>query len=188
MGPAEEFYNIIWINSVDSTNNELRRRLPGLPSGTVLAARQQTAGRGQGDHVWLSSPSENLTFSILLRFRESVRLPAKRIGRINDVLCPLIVSYLEGHGITARIKLPNDIWVADRKICGILIENILSGDCVSESIIGIGLNLNQTIWPANLPNPVSIKELTGKTPDPEEELGRFCAAVIPPLVEGLASE
>ena len=70
-------------------------------------------------------------------------------------------DYLLERGITARIKWPNDIWVGERKICGILIENILEGSFVRESIVGIGLDVNEENWPDNLPNPVSMKQLTG---------------------------
>ncbi len=81
-----------------------------------------------------------------------------------------IRSYLEEKGISAGIKWPNDIWVDGRKICGMLIENRLEGSRIKESIIGIGLNINETGWPAELPNPVSLTELTGEQYDIRKEL------------------
>lgn len=81
-----------------------------------------------------------------------------------------IRDYLLTRGITARIKWFNDIWVGDRKICGILIENILEGSRITKSIVGIGLDVNETGWPSELPNPVSMKELTGKTYNLDEEM------------------
>ena len=81
--------------------------------------------------------------------------------------------YLLRKRVSARIKWPNDIYVGDRKICGILIENILHGPEVSSSIVGIGLNLNQTEFPPDLPNPVSLSLLTGRSYDPVKELELF---------------
>ena len=79
-------------------------------------------------------------------------------------------DYLLEKGVEARIKWPNDIWVGDKKICGILIENILKGKQIRHSIIGIGLNLNEERWPEELPNPVSLKQLTGVHYDTVKEL------------------
>ena len=81
-----------------------------------------------------------------------------------------IRDYLLDKGVTARIKWPNDIWVGDKKICGILIENILDGPRIRYSIIGIGFNFNETLWPADLPNPVSLKNITGEDYDTDAEL------------------
>lgn len=83
-------------------------------------------------------------------------------------------DYLGSRSIAAGIKLPNDIWVGKKKICGLLIENILEGKLVRESIVGIGLNVNQLCWPEDLPNPVSMRELTGTTYDLGQELEVLC--------------
>lgn len=166
----------IWMDIVDSTNSETRRRIGGLGNLSVVAASRQTSGRGQGDHVWLSESGLNLTFSILLRFPGD-GLPVGRLQLINDFITSSILDFLGEESVPARVKLPNDIWVGDKKICGILIENILDGSFVRESIVGVGLNLNQTQWPESLPNPVSLKELTGKEYPPEAALERisdFC--------------
>ena len=109
----------------------------------------------------------NLTFSLLYR---PAALASADILLITCGTTLGIRDYLLGHGIESRIKWPNDIWVGDRKICGILIENKLDGTTIAESIIGIGFNLNETDWPEELPNPVSLKELTGSDYDPEQEL------------------
>lgn len=163
---------VIWKNSVDSTNDEVRRLKSGLSNLSSVAARHQSAGRGQGDHSWLSEDGFNLTFSMLLRF-EGAALPVSRLHLINDFITTSIIAILSEEKVNAWVKLPNDIWVADKKICGILIENVLDGSFVRESIVGIGLNLNQTDWPECLPNPVSLKELTGKEYPPEEVLERI---------------
>lgn len=96
---------------------------------------------------------------------------------ITEMVTLGIRDYLLDNGISARIKWPNDIWVADKKICGILIENILDHDRISESIVGIGLDVNETQWPEYIPNPVSMKQLTGKTYDLEEELAALAAFI-----------
>ena len=109
----------------------------------------------------------NLTFSILFK---PAGLHATDILLITCATTLGIRDYLLGKGVEARIKWPNDIWVADRKICGILIENVLDGSLVKHSIVGIGLNLNQTSWPEDLPNPVSVSQLTGESYELRAEL------------------
>ena len=170
MEPSDACAHILWLETADSTNSELRRRIAGLDNLSIIAAREQTAGRGQGTHTWFSTPGRNLTFSILYRFGGAYALAASDAILITQVTTLAIRDYLLGHGVRARIKWPNDIWVEDRKICGILIENTLESGMVRESIVGIGLNLNETGWPPELPNPVSLRELTGREYAPETEL------------------
>ena len=174
MAPSLAYGNILWLECTDSTNAELRRRMASLDNLSIVAAKSQTQGRGQGDHSWISAPGENLTFSIALKF-DGLDIPVRDAAIINDILCPSIQEFLSEEGVTSRVKQPNDIWVGDRKICGILIENILKGNNLDFTIAGIGLNLNQTKWPAGLPNPVSLRELTGKRYPPEECLERISA-------------
>jgi len=171
----EKLTDIRWLDTVESTNDEARRLIGGLDNLSVIAARCQTAGRGQGDHKWHSHPGENLTFSVVLKFGEGALEPleAKDIILITEAVTLALRQYLHDKGVETRIKWPNDIYAGDRKICGILIENILHGPEVSASIVGIGLNLNQTEFPSDLPNPVSLSLLTGKSYEPEKELVRF---------------
>ena len=170
MEPSDACAHILWLETADSTNSELRRRIAGLDNLSIVAAREQTAGRGQGTHTWFSSPGRNLTFSILYRFGDAYALAASDAILITQVTTLAIRDYLLSHGVRARIKWPNDIWVEDRKICGILIENTLESGMVRESIVGIGLNLNETGWPPELPNPVSLRELTGREYATDAEL------------------
>ena len=170
MEPSDACAHILWLETADSTNSELRRRIAGLDNLSIVAAREQTAGRGQGTHTWFSTPGRNLTFSVLYRFGGAYALAASDAILITQVTTLAIRDYLLGHGVRARIKWPNDIWVEDRKICGILIENTLESGMVHESIVGIGLNLNETGWPPELPNPVSLRELTGREYAPDAEL------------------
>ena len=165
---------IVWYKIVGSTNIELRHRLDSACNMSVIAAESQTAGRGQGSHTWSSETGKNLTFSILLRFAEKTPLRAAEAKRITHAATLAVVDYLASEGIEARIKWPNDVWVGDRKICGMLIENILDGDFVACSIVGIGLNLNQTEFDPALPNPVSMKCLTGRDYPLIASLERLC--------------
>lgn len=172
MEPLQAGGGIIWVESTESTNSELRRHIGELDNLSVIAAREQTAGRGQGDHSWFSSPATNLTFSILLRFGEGfpVTLGSSDAVLVTQITTLAIRDHLLSRGIGSRIKWPNDIWTGDRKICGILIENSSMGGMVTSSIVGIGLNVNETGWPAGLPNPVSMRELSGKVYNLDEEL------------------
>ena len=159
--------NIIWYDELDSTNNEARRVLDALDNLSVIAAVGQSAGRGQGDHTWFASPGKNITATIVLK---PENLSAGDYLFVTRVTTLALLSYLREHGVQARIKWPNDIWVEDRKICGILIENIIDGNRMKACLIGIGLNINEEGWPENLPNPVSLKEVTGKEYDVRHEL------------------
>jgi BirA family biotin operon repressor/biotin-[acetyl-CoA-carboxylase] ligase len=172
----DKLTDIRWLDTVESTNDEARKAVGELDNLSVIAARCQTAGRGQGDHTWHSRPGENLTFTVVLKFGCEgglAPLAARDVLLITQAVTLALRRYLKGKGVSARIKWPNDIYAGDRKICGILIENILHGPEVAASIVGIGLNLNQTEFPPDLPNPVSLSLLTGKRYDPEKELVRF---------------
>lgn len=167
MTPRQSPDNIIWLETAESTNKTLREGLETYDNLSVLAAREQTAGRGQGTHTWYSTKGKNLTFSILYN---PEMLLAQDMILITCATTLGIRDYLLEKGVTARIKWPNDIWVGDRKICGILIDNILDGKRIRHSIIGIGLNLNEKDWPSDLPNPVSLGNITGKAYDTDTEL------------------
>lgn len=167
MTPSQPSANIIWLDSAESTNKCIRKALHDIDNMSVIAAVEQTAGRGQGTHTWHSRKGYNLTFSMLFR---PDNLDVSQIILLTCATTLGIRDYLTEKGIESRIKWPNDIWVGDRKICGILIENILDGNTVSSSIIGIGFNLNQCRWPADLPNPISLKQLTGRKYKLKDEL------------------
>ena len=145
--------DIIWLEEVDSTNKYVKSHISDLDNLSVVSAVCQTSGKGQGSHKWHSEPGMNLTFSILVK-NPSITPSEQKI--ISNDIAESIVSLLERHGIKAWIKPPNDIWVEDKKICGILIENSLRGDRISWTIIGVGLNVNQVNFPEDLPNPTSM--------------------------------
>lgn len=162
---------ITWYQSLKSTNNTAREHLDEYDTLSVIACVEQVSGRGQGSHTWYATPGKNLTFTIILKPHNLEAGEALYLTRITTLS---LLAYLDGKGVKARIKWPNDIWVGDRKICGILIENILSGPMIHDSIIGIGLNINEKDWPEDLPNPVSLGELTGKEYDIRDELEILC--------------
>lgn len=162
---------IKWLDSVDSTNDELLRHLPSHDNLSVVAAVEQFAGRGQRGNHWLSKPGDNLTFSLLLR---PEGLPARDIMSVTFLSTLVIRDWLREEGAPALVKWPNDLYVGNRKICGMLIENGLAEGMVAWSVIGIGINLNQTDFPGELVNPVSLKRITGKDYDPKMALERIC--------------
>ncbi len=154
-------HDIIWFETLESTNDEAGRLIHNVDNLSVVAALEQTAGRGQGNHTWLSPRGENLLFSVMLKFSEGV-LAAGDVAEISLHTSKSIVNFLARHGIEAWVKPPNDVYVGRMKICGTLIENSIEGAWVSSSIIGIGLNVNQLEFDASLPNPTSMALQTNK--------------------------
>ena len=163
---------IKWLDTVESTQDEVLRASASLGNLDVIAAREQTAGRGQRGNRWSSARGENLTFSMLLRFGGDgfPPLPAACQFVISEATTLAVSSFLERLGVGVRIKWPNDLYVGDRKICGMLIENSLACGRLSRSIVGIGLNLNQTVFPPALLNPTSVRRQCGISLDPEAAL------------------
>ena len=137
----------------------------------MVAGVNQTAGRGQRGNRWFSAPGDNLTFSFLLR-PES--LPAREVMALTCFATLAVRDALRAEGAEAVIKWPNDIYVGKRKICGMLVENGLEGADIAWSVIGIGINLNQTVFPGGVLNPTSLKRLTGKSYDPADFLEKLC--------------
>ena len=146
-------HDIIWLQSVDSTNEEAKRHISDIDNLSVLSAWEQTAGRGQRGNTWTSNAGENLMFSIVLK---SPVLMAEDHFALNEIAALSVADFLSTYGIKAEIKWPNDIYVGEKKICGILIENSFRGKTIPSSIIGIGLNINQRNFNVNLPNPTSM--------------------------------
>lgn len=161
--PMGKKYDIIWYGTVDSTNTVARNTLSVIDKMSVIAAECQTAGRGQKGNVWSSEAGKNLTFSAAVRFGTGMfpKIPAQDQFAVSEAAAVAVSDCLAAYGITASVKWPNDIIVRDRKICGILIENTVRGAMLEGSVIGIGLNVNQTVFPPEVPNPTSMKRETG---------------------------
>ena len=167
----ENVMRIKWFKELDSTNSELLRHLGDYDNLSVIAAVNQTAGRGQRGNRWVSDPGDNLTFSLLLRPQA---LPAREVMALTCFATLAVRETLRQEGVPAVIKWPNDIYVGRRKICGMLVESGLEGADIAWSVIGIGINLNQTHFPGGVLNPTSLKRLTGKTYEPVSFLENLC--------------
>ena len=151
-----------------STNDDARDEK--YHEGDVIWADFQTAGRGQRGHEWHSRKGENLTFSVVL---EPTFVPIAEQFSVSEVVALSLVDMLAEYGIGARIKWTNDIYVGDRKLVGILIEHSLSSITLRRTIVGIGINVNQTEFAPSIPNPVSMAQLLGEELDAEEVLQCF---------------
>lgn len=154
-------YTIRWYDIIDSTSSMALREMDSLSDRTVIAAEFQTAGKGQGDHVWLSGKGENLTFTIIRKFDEDSFLAIADQQLITMASSLSVKDFLKHLGIEAKVKKPNDIYVSHKKICGMLIENGSSNGLLEWSSIGIGVNLNQKVFDESIPNAVSATLLTG---------------------------
>ena len=164
---------ILHFDSLESTNKYCELLDPkSLEEFTVVCAHEQTAGKGQRGNTWFSEPYKNLTFSVILN---PTFIAAA--DQYNLTMC-LALAVAETIDLycgkkRAQIKWPNDIYVDGKKICGILTSSSISNGYLSQSICGIGLNVNQTIFPDWIPNPTSIKLLTNKDTDTNKVLESF---------------
>ena len=158
-------WKIIHIAETDSTNRWLREYesptdAPGQP--LVVWADYQTAGKGQGTNRWESERDKNLLFSILYH---PLHIQANRQFTISMAISLAIVDALEQQIGDVCIKWPNDIYWRNAKIGGILIENRLLGQTIKDSVIGVGLNVNQRQFKSDAPNPISLWQIHGHETD-----------------------
>ena len=155
--------SIVHLLEVDSTNRYVRDEAAalwqnrGISDFAVVTAGHQTAGRGQRGNTWNSNAGENLLFSILVRPGET--LEVSRQFLLSQAVALSIHDAMKCHGIETQLKWPNDIYAGNRKLAGILLELDYSGAFVEQSIIGIGLNVNQEGFPPMDRTPVSMKML-----------------------------
>ncbi|WP_298237948.1 biotin--[acetyl-CoA-carboxylase] ligase [uncultured Algibacter sp.] len=160
---------IIKLDATDSTNSYLRDliALETLDDYTVVTAKKQNQGRGQMGAVWSSQTSKSLTFSV---FKDVSGLDIDASFSISMISALAIIKALQSFSIPKlRIKWPNDILSGDKKICGILIENVIKQNNLNASIIGVGLNVNETEF-KNLPRATSLKLISGNNFNLEEVL------------------
>ena len=161
-------WKIVHIDETDSTNRWLKDHGEGT---MVVATEYQSAGKGCGSNAWESERGKNLTFSMLIHPDGIAAREQFHITEVVSVaLCRTLQPYIYNK---VEIKWPNDIYVGDRKLCGILIENRLQGNVIVDCIIGIGLNVNQRVFLSDAPNPVSMYQLTGQETDREALLADF---------------
>ncbi len=151
---------ILRFNELASTSTYLKENLEGLPQFAVVKADFQTAGRGQRGNGWESEAGKNLLMSMLY-FPPETLCPQKQF-LISEAVALAVVEAVEillGEidAPEVTVKWPNDIYVGDKKLCGILIEHSLkSADVIAHTVIGIGLNVNQREFHSNAPNPTSL--------------------------------
>ena len=153
--------------ATDSTNSYLKEMSKNKDLGkwTVVSADFQSQGRGQKGAVWQSDKGKNLICSILVRYDD---FDAEDQFMINCAVSVGIYHYLSRYSLPKlAVKWPNDIMSVSKKLGGILIENTISANKISQSIVGIGININQVNFPADLPLAVSIKNIT-KTETPRD--------------------
>ncbi|MGL4781081.1 MAG: biotin--[acetyl-CoA-carboxylase] ligase [Bacteroidales bacterium] len=153
----------IYLDEVDSTNKYLRElttKNKSIEEGTLVWSKKQTKGRGQTGNSWESEPNMNLTFSFIL-YPEFLHINEQFI--LSELVAAALLEELSQFGSGFSIKWPNDIYWMDKKVAGILIENDLTGSQIQQTIVGVGLNVNQTLFISDAPNPVSLKQITGKT-------------------------
>ncbi len=146
------------------------------PEGSVFVTGFQTKGRGLDTNSWESERGMNLTFSLLLY----PTFTADQQFVLNKAISLGIYDFLKAEMPENKIavKWPNDIYIGDRKVCGILIQNSVTGNRLDYVVIGIGLNVNQTVFTSNAPNPVSMKMISGKDYNLDELLTKLTASVI----------
>ena len=159
---------IYHLDTTTSTNDDARD--PKYRHGDIVWAEHQTAGRGQRGHKWLSPEGENLTFTMVV---EPHFLPVAEQFLLCEALSVALTDTFAAYGIATRIKWTNDIYAGDRKLEGVLIEHNYSGTTLSRSLLGIGINVNQTEFDPTLPNPVSMAQLTRRRYDRREVLDTF---------------
>lgn len=163
----------VHLDSVDSTNSYVRRMLAQgevLPELTLVDADEQTAGRGQTGNTWESQAGRNVQFSLVCHPHFLV---ATHQFALSEAIALAVAETVSG-----EVKWPNDIYVGDCKISGTLIECDLSGNRIDTCIIGTGINVNQTEFLSDAPNPVSLAQLTNREYDREEILQAVIARFV----------
>ncbi len=148
------------VEQLESTNDYLWEYASQNPLADfyTLSAAYQVKGKGQGENFWESAKDQNILMSTMINPQGLLAENAFQISRWVSVS---IISYLKSKGLEGlTIKWPNDIYVGSQKIAGILIQNAISGQLLSKSMIGIGLNVNQLVFKSDAPNPVSLVQLT----------------------------
>ncbi len=139
----------LFFETIDSTNNYIKTQDPAnTPNGLVCLADFQTAGRGQYDRKWFSSPSKNLMYSIVLKPEHAERLFVLSLMTA-CAICDIFETCVSG---TFSIKWPNDIYFGEKKLGGVLMETVFAGNKLERLIIGMGLNINEEEFGTDINN------------------------------------
>jgi len=137
----------VLLDSVDSTNNYAETIAHAADENILIIANDQTRGRGQFNRTWFSEPGKSITMSFLLRNDPTKSLDATKLNRIPEII---VDSIKELYGIEARVVPPNDIYIGERKVCGLLVETHYEAQKFKHAIVGIGINLNNDTFPADI--------------------------------------
>ena len=167
----------MYIKQTHSTSTLLREQYSdALPHLYTIRTDYQTAGRGQAGNSWESEAGKNLLYSSLLRYEGLLVTEQWRISMLVALAWwDTLAKYVSADQLT--IKWPNDIYYGDKKLAGILIENSLIGMQIGYSIVGVGVNVNQTEWKSDAPNPISMAHAMGKTYDIEGLLDEWLVSI-----------
>ena len=145
-------YHHLHFKEIDSTNSYLKNSYKLLNNFTFVSADYQSAGKGRNDRVWFSNPGENLMFSLLIKDEKLL----KKFSSLSIISAAIIAELIESLGIEdVSIKWPNDVFIKDKKVCGILLE----GQILEYLVIGVGLNVNQKEFPNGLRKPATSLSL-----------------------------
>ena len=161
-------FKIQEFDSILSTNEMMRSlvRKHDVDPFTVIMAQEQIAGKGQRGRKWVSEKGKNLLCSL---FYKPEKMEANEQFILTQLISVSIIETIKKHidysSHKLSIKWPNDIYIGDKKLAGILIENAILGNCIQYSIIGVGLNINQKFFSSDLPNPISLYQLSKKKHD-----------------------
>ena len=159
---------LIELSTIDSTNIYAMAQIKeGMAkSGSCFRADYQTHGKGQHGRVWESSKGQNLLCSYILELKtldtSKIWAPTDQNGFSAAIALGIRAFFDTYTNGDTKIKRPNDIYWRDRKAGGILIENQLKGTEWTWAVVGIGININQTVFSPEAPNPVSLKQITGR--------------------------
>lgn len=179
-------FKMIELDTTDSTNTFLcNYQNPSHVPIVLATADYQTGGRGQAGNSWESERGSNLLFSILI---SNSSVPASQLFSISEAISLSLSSAIAEHLREAlpasqalppiSVKWPNDIYIADSKVAGILIETELQGSHIKRAIIGVGLNVNQLQFKSDAPNPVSLRQVCGSVMERQlvlaSVMGHFC--------------
>lgn len=152
-------FRMLELGTVDSTNNFLKHFAgTGDRRMMLVTAEFQSAGRGSGTNTWESAEGSNLLFSLQVF---PSHLPANRMFAISEITALAVCDALNEFADGFVVKWPNDVYHADSKVVGMLIENDLQGRLVQRSIMGVGINVNQTEFLSDAPNPASLAQIVG---------------------------
>jgi len=175
-------FNIINIDKVVSTNSYAQQLLESgdLHDGDVISTRFQESGRGQGNNFWESEPDSNLLISIILEphmISASQQFVLTQL--VSFAIADIVKEFVpqDSELLKAKIKWPNDIYIGNKKVAGVLFQNFIKGNKIEYSIVGIGINVNQKKFYSEAPNPVSIINYTNEQIDLDELLNKLLEKV-----------